>query len=201
MSSVGTGADTLGPEATHEPVERHFKLPHGIFLREATSVTVDSDDNVYVFNRGNIPVLVFDSSGNLINDWGNDSPYDGTERCESPWATDAFNGPGTQSPASISRYRGTEYVRPHMIRFSKYDDTLWLVDDMANTISAIALVSILVFDPRAKCSARLLKSRKQSVTSLSLHRHSRENCSIGQRIAASIHILERSSLQMGELSI
>ena len=134
-SSSATQHDELGPEATHEPVERHFKIPHGVFMREATSVTVDSDDNCYVFNRGNVPVLVFDPSGNLINDWGNHTPYDGTESCESPWPTDAFNGPGTASPASILRYRGTEYVRPHMIRWSEYDGTLWLVDDMANTIT------------------------------------------------------------------
>lgn len=142
VSSVGAAAENheaLGPEPTHEPVDRHFKLPHGIFLREATSVTVDNDDNVYVFNRGNVPVLVFDPAGNLINDWGNETPYDGTEVCASPWVTDAFRGPGQggigQSAASISRYRGTEYVRPHMIRFSEYDGTLWLVDDMANTIT------------------------------------------------------------------
>ena len=35
----------------------------GIFLLEATSVAVDSRDNVYVFNRGNMPVLVFDTHG------------------------------------------------------------------------------------------------------------------------------------------
>lgn len=134
-SSSAAQHDELGPEATHEPVERHFKIPHGVFMREATSVTVDSDDNCYVFNRGNVPVLVFDPLGNLIDDWGNRTPYDGTESCESPWPTDAFNGPGTASPASISRYRGTEYVRPHMIRWSEYDGTLWLVDDMANTIT------------------------------------------------------------------
>ena len=38
----------------------------GIFLYEATSVAVDRADNVYVFNRGNIPVLVFDRSGQCV---------------------------------------------------------------------------------------------------------------------------------------
>ena len=28
------------------PVPYHFKIPHGLFLLEATSVAVDSDDNV-----------------------------------------------------------------------------------------------------------------------------------------------------------
>lgn len=46
------------------------KLPHPMTFKEATSVTVDSQDNVYVFNRGNWPVMVFDSNGNFQSDWG-----------------------------------------------------------------------------------------------------------------------------------
>jgi hypothetical protein len=38
-------------------------VPHGVWLREATAVAVDSQDRVYVFNRGNQPVLVFDADG------------------------------------------------------------------------------------------------------------------------------------------
>ena len=37
-----------------EPKPFHFKIPHGIFLKEATSVAVDAEDRVYVFNRGNM---------------------------------------------------------------------------------------------------------------------------------------------------
>lgn len=51
------------------PVPLHFKVPHGIFLHEATSVAVDSHDRVFVFNRGNMPMVVFDSDGNCINQW------------------------------------------------------------------------------------------------------------------------------------
>ena len=40
-------------------------------------MAVDSADNVYVFNRGNVPVLVFDSDGNVIDMWGSDSPWSG----------------------------------------------------------------------------------------------------------------------------
>ena len=42
------------------------KIPHGIWLREATSVAVDDQDRVYVFNRGNVPMLTFDSDGNCF---------------------------------------------------------------------------------------------------------------------------------------
>ena len=46
------------------------KLPEDWFYKEATSVDVDSKDNVYVFNRGNHPMIVFDSEGNVLRSWG-----------------------------------------------------------------------------------------------------------------------------------
>lgn len=45
-------------------------LPDGWSLKEATAVAVDSSDNVYVFNRGEHPVIVFDSDGNFLRSWG-----------------------------------------------------------------------------------------------------------------------------------
>lgn len=50
-------------------------LPEGWFYKEATSVDVDSKDNVYVFNRGNHPMIVFDSEGNLLRSWGEDGLF------------------------------------------------------------------------------------------------------------------------------
>ena len=61
-----------------EPVPFWAKVPHGIWLQEATAVAVDSADRVYVFNRGNMPVLVFDRDGNVIDMWGNGDPGSGT---------------------------------------------------------------------------------------------------------------------------
>ena len=34
------------------------------------SVAVDSKDNVYVFNRGDHPMIVFDRDGNFLTSWG-----------------------------------------------------------------------------------------------------------------------------------
>ena len=45
-------------------------LPEGWSYIEATAVAVDSTDNVYVFNRGEHPMLVFDRDGNLLRSWG-----------------------------------------------------------------------------------------------------------------------------------
>lgn len=47
-------------------------LPDGWIYREATAVAVDSSDNVYVFNRGGHPVIVFDSEGKFLTSWGED---------------------------------------------------------------------------------------------------------------------------------
>ena len=46
------------------------KLPEGWHYVEAAGVAVDSKDNVYVFNRGEHPVIVFDREGNFLRSWG-----------------------------------------------------------------------------------------------------------------------------------
>ena len=51
-------------------VEGWGKLPPGWSFVEATSVGVDSDDNVHVFNRGQHPVIVFDRDGAFLRSWG-----------------------------------------------------------------------------------------------------------------------------------
>ena len=64
----------MNKNITFQPIKFWAKIPHGIWLREATSVAVDSKDNVYIYNRGNIPLLIFNSSGDLISNWGNEDP-------------------------------------------------------------------------------------------------------------------------------
>jgi len=46
------------------------KLPEGWRYVEAAGVAVDSRDNVYVFNRGEHPLIVFDREGNFLRSWG-----------------------------------------------------------------------------------------------------------------------------------
>ncbi len=46
------------------------KLPEGWRYVEAAGVAVDSRDHVYVFNRGEHPVIVFDREGNFLRSWG-----------------------------------------------------------------------------------------------------------------------------------
>ena len=55
---------------TYEPVENWAKLPPGWSFKEIGSVGVDEKDNVYVFNRGEHPMIVFDRDGNFLKSWG-----------------------------------------------------------------------------------------------------------------------------------
>ena len=55
----------------YSPVPAWCELPYGMtFKNDATSVSVDSNDNVYVFCRGPIPVMIFNSEGEFIKSWG-----------------------------------------------------------------------------------------------------------------------------------
>lgn len=57
-------------EYRYEPVEDWAKLPDGWSFKEVSAVGVDSRDNVYVFDRGEHPMIVFDRDGNFLRSWG-----------------------------------------------------------------------------------------------------------------------------------
>src|ERR1700732_4013758 len=46
------------------------KLPVGWSFKEVGGVGVDRNENVYVFNRGEHPMMVFDREGNFLRSWG-----------------------------------------------------------------------------------------------------------------------------------
>jgi hypothetical protein len=64
MATVGDGA------YAYEPVENWAKLPPGWSFKEIGGVGVDNNDNVYVFNRGEHPMIVFDRAGNFLRSFG-----------------------------------------------------------------------------------------------------------------------------------
>ena len=64
MVTLGSG------DYIYEPVEDWAKLPPGWTFKEIGGVGVDSKDNVYVFNRGEHPMIVFDRAGNFLRSWG-----------------------------------------------------------------------------------------------------------------------------------
>ena len=65
MSAIlGTG------EHRYRVVENFAKLPDGWQLTDVASVAVDSMDRVYVFNRGEHPMVVLDREGNFLRSFG-----------------------------------------------------------------------------------------------------------------------------------
>lgn len=54
----------------YRPVVGWGRLPEGWSFIEATSVAVDASDSVWVFNRGEHPVIMFDREGNFRRAWG-----------------------------------------------------------------------------------------------------------------------------------
>jgi DNA-binding beta-propeller fold protein YncE len=54
----------------YEVVAGWQKLPEGWSFVDVPSVAADSHDNVYVLNRGEYPVIVFDGDGAFLGAWG-----------------------------------------------------------------------------------------------------------------------------------
>jgi len=62
---------TLGSGAyEYRVIENWAKLPDGWSFKEVGAVGVDRKDQVYVFNRGDHPMMVFDREGNFLRSWG-----------------------------------------------------------------------------------------------------------------------------------
>jgi len=57
-------------EYRYRIVENWAKLPDGWSFKEVAAVGVDRNDNVYVFGRGEHPMMVFDRDGNFLRSWG-----------------------------------------------------------------------------------------------------------------------------------
>ena len=55
---------------TYEVAVDWETLPPGYSWTDAAAVAVDSSDRVYVFNRGEHPMIVFDRDGKFLHSWG-----------------------------------------------------------------------------------------------------------------------------------
>ncbi|HTX55156.1 MAG TPA: peptidyl-alpha-hydroxyglycine alpha-amidating lyase family protein [Candidatus Baltobacteraceae bacterium] len=63
-------AKNEGHRVRYQVIENWGKLPPGYRYQECSDVAVDSKDNVYVFCRGEHPVIVYDRDGNFLRSWG-----------------------------------------------------------------------------------------------------------------------------------
>jgi DNA-binding beta-propeller fold protein YncE len=68
-TKIGTG------EFTYEVAVGWESLPPGYTWQEAAAVAVSPKDEVYVFNRSDHPVIVFDTNGRYLRDWGDPAVY------------------------------------------------------------------------------------------------------------------------------
>jgi DNA-binding beta-propeller fold protein YncE len=62
--TVGSGA------FTYRVLDHWGALPDGWLFLDVAAVGVDKQDRVYVFNRGEHPMIVFDRDGNFLRSWG-----------------------------------------------------------------------------------------------------------------------------------
>jgi sugar lactone lactonase YvrE len=58
-----------GPPLPYHIVTDWARLPKGWNFGECSGVSIDRDDNVWVFNRGAHPVIEFDKSGQMLQAW------------------------------------------------------------------------------------------------------------------------------------
>ena len=78
MATMGSGT------MTYEVVEGWAQLPEGWSFKECAGVAVDSKDRVYVFNRGEHPLMVFHPDGTLESSWGEGVFYNPHGICIGP---------------------------------------------------------------------------------------------------------------------
>ena len=64
MTTVGTD------KYTYELVQDWAKLPQGWTFGLVSAVATDSQERVYIFQRIDPPVVVFDRQGNYLSSWG-----------------------------------------------------------------------------------------------------------------------------------
>ena len=65
MTTVGAG------KYTYRLIQDWAKLPAGQRFGTVSAIATDSQDRVYVFQRAEPPVVVFDREGNCLSSWGN----------------------------------------------------------------------------------------------------------------------------------
>lgn len=56
----------------YELISDWAKIPPEVRVGDVAAVAVDRRDNVYLFTRGDHPVIVLDRDGNVLRTWGHD---------------------------------------------------------------------------------------------------------------------------------
>jgi DNA-binding beta-propeller fold protein YncE len=67
---MSSSSITHGEMLSYDALGSWAKLPDGWAFIDVAGVAVDSHDRVFVFNRGEHPVTIFDRDGNFVGSWG-----------------------------------------------------------------------------------------------------------------------------------
>lgn len=144
-------------------------IPDDWTYKEATSVAVDEDDKVYVFNRGTHPMVVLNTDGDVLDTWGDGeftNPHGVTiGPDDSVWCVD--NGDHTvkkfsrkgekllqlQGGAPAPAMSGDPFNRPCHLAIDPNNGNLFVADGYSNA-------SVHKYDP----TGRLLTSWGESGT-------------------------------------
>jgi hypothetical protein len=86
---------TGGGDYLYEVVEEWGEMPNR-WMYDIAGVAVDSKSNVYMFNRGETPVIVLNSSGKFLHSWGDKQMFPRAHGItigpdDSVWLTDVFD--------------------------------------------------------------------------------------------------------------
>jgi sugar lactone lactonase YvrE len=80
---------------TYELVDGWAKLPEGWSFFDVGGISIDDQDKLYVLNRSDRPIMIFDREGNLLNSWGEGFFNRAHGSCIGPdgslWCTDDRN--------------------------------------------------------------------------------------------------------------
>jgi DNA-binding beta-propeller fold protein YncE len=134
---------------TYEELADWPHLPQGWSFKEVADVAVDARDRVYVFNRGEHPVMVFEADGTFVGSWGEGlfvRPHgltlgpDGALYCVDDGGHAIFKctlegqvlmtigTPGQPAP----RGSGRPFNQPTKVAFAPHGDELYIADGYGN---------------------------------------------------------------------
>ena len=89
---LATATGLAGEKVEFLPAAEFGKLPAGWTLGNCSAVAISKQDEVYLFHRGQHPILCFDTGGELSALWGDDVIQTAhglrVDRDDNVWATD-----------------------------------------------------------------------------------------------------------------
>ena len=131
---------------TYEVLENWAKLPEGFLLDDCAGAVIDSKNRIYLYTRGEHPVVVLDRDGNFITSWG-EGVFGGTHGIaiapdDAIYCTDVRHhvvrkftpdGELLQTIGSPSgRFSGRPFNRPAHLAISPVSGDLFIADGYGN---------------------------------------------------------------------